>query len=230
MKYNFDSANPNLRNILVKLFMTDNCIALRTYDRTHGMRGRFLFDRDRFRAWLEAMPEIEDEALREYVQMFHDGKFRDSDCGHMLSAYRNGQDICFEVAWLSTYDGVDVRGFIQRFAVPMARLHALLDDSMGIRLLHRENGGSARISCNPYAAKTVRRISADKLKRHAFSKAMRDCFNWKGDTIRLFADGRDDFFFDADGAWRINGGLILHDGNVKTRNGVYPKIYYSVHT
>lgn len=226
----FDSGNPNLRNILVKLFMTDNCIALRTYDRTHGMRGRFLFDRDRFRAWLEAIPELEDAATREYIRIFHDGTFRDSDCGHVMSAYRNGRNICFEVIWLSTYGDVDVRGFIQRFNVPSAQIRALLDENTSIRLLHRENGRSARISCNPCAAKAVRRICGDKLKRHAFRKAMRDCFGWKDDTVTLSHDGRDDFYFSAEGAWRINGGLILHEGKVKTPHGVYPKLYYSVHT
>ncbi len=226
----FDSGNPNLRNILVKLFMTDNCIALRTYDRIHGMRGRFLFDRDHFRAWFEAIHEIEDEATREYIKMFHDKNFRASDCGHVMSAYRSGRNICFEVIWLSTYGDVDVRGFIQRFDVPFAQIRALLDENASICLLHREVGGSAQICCNPYATKTICRICGDKLKRHAFRKAMRDCFKWKDDIVTLSHDRRDDFYFNSDGEWPMNGGLILHSGKVDTEHGVYPKLYYSVHT
>lgn len=225
----FSASNPNLHNILVKMFMTDNCIALRTYDRVHGGRGRFLIIRDRFAMWLKGMPEIEDDDAREALSVMFNGAFYDTDCGHMLIARRDGQNVHFEVMWLSSYGNGDVRGFTQHFDVPIVRLIALVDEHINIQLVQRENGGGARISCKN-ASGVIQRIQQDKRIFSAFRKAMRDCFRWRGDTVTLYADGRYDFYFSAEGRWSINGGLILHESTVQTRIGMLPKVYYGIHT
>lgn len=228
MKHTCDEYNPNLQNVLVKLSLTDNFIALRTYDRVHDGRGRFLIDRDRFSAWLKDMPEIQDAGLREIITARIGGAFYDTDCGHVLIAFREKQSIHFNTIWLSSR-GADVHGFIQHFDIPTVKLYALIDEHTSIRLVQYANSGSARIS-SEYAGRVIRHIREDKLKAHAFSKAMRDSFRWKGDTVTLSNDGRDDFYFTADGSWHINGGLILHESTVMTPIGKCPKFYYGVHT
>lgn len=225
----FSLGNPNLRNILVKLDVSDNFVELCTITRSHGRRGRFLIERKRFDMWLQDLPFIEDEAIRDLAATMHSASFFDTDCGHFLKARRVGERIRFEATWLSTYDNGDTRGIIQQFDVPVEQLRDLLTHGTKIRMLHAENDGCARVSCKN-ASKTIQRIRADKMKAHAFRKAMRDCFSWKRDVVTLYPDGRDDFYFTAKGEWPLNGGLILHKSTIKTPRGEYPKIYYSVHT
>lgn len=224
-----NNANLYPNSILVKLDAGDDYIALRTYERGYGGRGRFLIDRRHFRIWFESMPETEDIFMREFVKTLHDGWFYGTDCGHILTAYRTGQYIRFRVTWLSECDR-RVHGIIQCFDVAVELLRQLLEDGISVRALHCDRRGSARISCNPYAAKAIRRICGDRLRRHAFRRAMRDCFKWKGDMVTLSHDGRDDFYFSAEGSWPISGGLILHETAIDTPGGTFPKLYYGIHT
>ena len=206
--------SPNIKNILVKLNLTDDYIALRTYDRVHGGRGRFLIVRDRFAAWLKNTA---------------DETFYSTDCAHVLIARRNRENIHFKVLWLSSGIDPEVHGFIQHFDVPVERLMALIEDRVTIRLVQHENGETARISCK-FAGQTIRNIRQDKRKSRAFLKAMRDCFHWKGDVVTLYPDGVNDFYFCADGGWNICGGLVLHETTVTTHRRQFQRVYYSVHT
>ena len=66
-------SNPNLPNILLKAERRDNLIAIQTYDRAHGRKGRFLICMDALQAWLDGDRER---------------PFYDSDCGN-FSGYPN---------------------------------------------------------------------------------------------------------------------------------------------
>ena len=77
-----------------------------------------------------------------------------------------------------------------------------------------------------HAARTIREIVKDKQKRRALSKGLRDCFRWANETVTLYPDGKDSFFFTTKSGCPKNGGLILHEG---VRHG-YPCLYYCVHT
>lgn len=78
---------------------------------------------------------------------------------------------------------------------------------------------------------TTKRPSWASRYPNAFMKAMRDNFRWKDDSrVTLYPDGADSFYFDASGSWPLCGGLILHDGIVRTPQGNLPKLYYSIHT
>ena len=73
-------------------------------------------------------------------------------------------------------------------------------------------------------------LAANDRLRRAFSKAMRDCFQWPGELVRLSPDGGAHFYFTTRSGFPACGGLILHEGAVKTPHGNRQKLFYSIHT
>lgn len=211
----FDAANPNLRNILVKAETTGECLAITTFDRLHGHRGRFLICRESLEAWME------DPRGR---------SFYDTDCGHFLQLRQDGDYYVVAIAWLSEYGDSDLRGFQQRFTLPMDPLfNLLMCGGAAIRWLSTGRRGTTTIDSSHVEA-VIRKLCADRHKRRAFSKAMRDFYQWGDEIVTLYPDGGSSFYFTTKSGYPQNGGLILHESVVQTRHGKLPKLYYSVHT
>lgn len=211
----FNAANPNLRNILVKVETTGACLAITTYDRLHGRRGRFLICRKNLEAWME------DPGNRSYF---------DTDCGHFLQLRQDGERYVISIDWLSEYGDGDLRGFRQRFTLPAEPLfNLLMCGGAAIRWLSTGRRGTTTIEASHVGA-VIRGLSGDRRKLRAFSKAMRDSFQWGSEVITLYPDGGSNFYFTTTSGYPANGGLILHEGIAHTRQGKSPKVYYSVHT
>ena len=208
-------SNPNLPNILLKAERRDNLIAIQTYDRAHGRKGRFLILMDALQAWLDGDREH---------------SFCDSDCGNFLILHLYGDFCKMQLFWLSEYDSGDMHGIRQDVEIPENQFLTLMQDGTPIYRLCKPQTGNVRFDASP-STRVIRGILDDKRKRRAFSKAMRDNFCWKDDSrVTLYPDGADSFYFDASGSWSLCGGLILHDGIVRTPQGNLPKLYYSIHT
>ena len=81
------SINPNHDNILLKVSNDGECIAISTYDRTHGRRGRFLVVKSQLTEW--------DGISTTY----------DMDCGNLLKMQgdNSGDSIRMEFYWISSY-------------------------------------------------------------------------------------------------------------------------------
>lgn len=197
-------------DILVSISADESFMGLKTYDRQHGTRGRFLANR----SVIDELLDAPKGAVR-----------YESDCGDYAMITRLEDSLLFNIAWLNYSGNGDVKGFRQDFTIPFLKLRLALDFSESVKHLYIPTPPKATIDARPAAA-TIHRIVQYKRKRRAFTKAMRDCFHWPGDTVTLYHDGGYDFFFTTVSGFPKNGGLILHQGE---REG-YPYIYYSIHT
>ena len=203
------------QDILAKMQRDDNMIALRTYSRKGGARGRLLIFADALQAWLDGDRER---------------PFYDADCGNFLILRLYGGFCKMQLFWMSEYSNGDLHGIRQNVEIPENQLLMLVQNGTPIRYLSKPQTCNVRIDAVP-SAKAIRSIQKDKNKRRAFSKAMRDNFRWKDSSrVTLYPDGADSFYFDASGSWPLCGGLILHDGIVLTPQGSLPKLYYGIHT
>ena len=203
------------QDILVKMQRNDDMIALRTYSRKSGARGRFLILADALQAWLDGDRER---------------PFYDADCGNFLVLRLYGGFSMIQLFWLSEYSNGDLHGIRQNVEIPENQFLMLMQNGTSIRYLSKPQTCNVRIDAIP-SAKVIRSIQKDKNKRRAFSKAMRNNFRWKDSSrITLYPDGADSFYFDTSGSWPLCGGLILHDGIVRTPQGNLPKLYYGIHT
>jgi hypothetical protein len=208
------SINPNHDNILLKVSNDGECIAISTYDRAHGRRGRFLVVKSRITEW--------DGISTTY----------DMDCGNLLKMQgdNSGDSIRMEFYWIS---------MLQRRHLP--RLHAKCvtvpaNCSLMCCIAERRFATcasptiAALLLIRGARCRTLRMVQSDKAAKRALSKAMRDLFHWHGDQVTLFNDGTRDFYFSTEGGWKINGGLILHRDTVRTPRGNFSRCHYSIHT
>ena len=186
-------------------------IGVKTYDRAHGSHGRFLISKTALEQLMDAPVGTE--------------KY-ESDCGDYVKISRLKDTLYFSFAWLNTYGDGTVRGFRQDVTVPLSVVRLVLDSKEAQRHLYIPAKSKAIIKATPEAANVIRQIRGKKELRRAFSKAMRNCFNWPGDEITLHPDGTHSFYFTTRSGFPKCGGLILHEGE---RHG-YPYVYYSVHT
>ena len=198
-------------SILVKLVDSNMFIGVKTYDRAHGSHGRFLISKTALRQLMDAPVGTE--------------KY-ESDCGDYVKINRLENALYFSFAWLNTYGDGSVRGFRQDVTVPLSKIRLVLDYSEKQTHLYIRAKFEATITATPEAAKVIQTIASKKNLRRAFSKAMRDCFNWPGDEITLYPDGAYNFYFATRSDFPKCGGLILHPD---AKNG-HDYIYYSVHT
>lgn len=200
-------------SILVKMWRSDDLIAITTVDRAHGKHGRFLIIADRFEEWLKNP----------------DGShFMDIDCGDVLEICRDSarKEYCFKLMWLNTYDNDNVRGIQQLFSIPEDKIW----DGVRTNLTHlyAKVAGHVKIEVFPGAAVIIRDICKNNVWKRAFCKAMRDNFHYGYGVLELFKDCGMDFGFFHD---RLRGGLVIHTTDIEGKDGkTYPKTYYSVHT
>lgn len=202
-----------MSSIMIKLSVENDSafMGIKTYDRLHGGRGRFLIERS---------------ALSQMLNAPKEAVHYDSDCGNYAEIRHSGDSLWFRITWLSLYSGGIVKGVQQIFSVPDRTVKSLLANGGKAKLFYAPAHPPASIETSQAAAETIRKIAQNRRLRRAFSKAMRDCFNWSGDHITLRRDGEYSFYFTTRSGFPKCGGLILHESE---RNG-YPYVYYSVHT
>lgn len=200
----------NRSNVMVKMAPSGDFIAIRTYSRKHGGHGRFLVNRS-------TLQQIADDAVGSSAY--------EEDCGHYLKITRMERALQFSFTWISDHGDSHISGMWQAVAIPVQTIYSVLESEVPKRILYVPPPAAATIDARPAAA-TIRKIAKDRQIRRAFSKAMRDCFKWRGDRITLYRDGQYSFLFKTDSGYPAFGGLILHEGE---RHG-YPYVYYSVHT
>ena len=206
-------SNPNTPNVLIRLTSDEFFVAISTYCRTHGRRGRFLVSRDLMARLLDGS-----------ITMLYD-----ADCGNHLRAHVSDGVVCLAFDWLSEYSDGTLKGFRQRAEIPTQSLADLLRTGRPARVLYRPTDNHARVDIS-HAASTIRRIRQDGLASRTLSKALRDSFQWRGKTVTLYRDGALDFTFATASRCPAFGGLVRHETTVRTPVGAKPKVYYSVHT
>ena len=205
----FDWHEPS-PNVLVKLVQSNQFFGVKTYCRKHGSHGRFLICQSTLQKLLD--------------ELVGSTKY-ESDCGDYVQITRLADSLQFSFAWLNTYSDGSIKGIRQDITIPLLKIRLVLDWMEEQKYLYIPPIPTATVDAHPAAA-TIREIIQNKRVRRAFSKAMRDCFRWPGETVTLYRDGGYNFFFTTASGFPKNGGLILHEGE---REG-HPYIYYSVHT
>ena len=204
--------NALFSSVMVRLVDSNMFVGVKTYDRAHGGHGRFLISKT-------TLQQLMDAPIGESRY--------ESDCGDYLKITRLKDVLLFSFAWLNTYGDGSVRGFRQDVTIPLRKVtRTALDFSEVQKHLYTPSKPKATIKASPDAAKVIREIASNRKLRRAFSKAMRDCFNWPGDEITLHKDSGYNFYFTTKSGYPKCGGLILHPGKT---NG-HSNIYYSVHT
>lgn len=194
-------------------------VELSTYSRARGHQGSLCIDSTDFTRWMD---KDEDGHTKGYYKII---------CLPDYALVRDmGDSLMFSAGFLDTA-GVDIlRGFQQSFVLDKAEWHKFI--SSGDKThhsLHIFHPRPARIDVS-HALPTLRRVLAVPRFRRAFSKAMRDCFRWPGDTVTLYPDGRLDFGFQTAMGMPEAGGLILHTTTLRLPSGEYSRHKYSVHT
>ena len=127
-------SNPNLPNILLKAERRDNLIAIQTYDRAHGRKGRFLICMDALQAWLDGDRER---------------PFYDSDCGNFLVLRLYGGFCKMQLFWLSEYGSGDLHGLRQDVEIPENQLLTLMQGGTPICRLCKPQTGMCALTPAP---------------------------------------------------------------------------------
>ena len=206
-------STPNTPNVLIHLAIDGDYVAISTYCRKHGRRGRFLIASDLLSRLLAGSVTT----------------LCDAHCGNYLWAHVSDGAVCITFDWLSEYSDGTLKGFRQHMEAPCAVFTAVMDTGKPIRYLYRPRPAQARINAAP-AAKVIREVQRSSITRSALRKALRDNFHWKTDNVTLYRDYGTSFYFETSSGCPVNGGLILHETTVHTPVGMKPKLYYSIHT
>jgi hypothetical protein len=202
----------NDRNIKLTMVSDGEFIRFRTYSRINGCSRTFIIGREKLACALEGQSVV------------------DADCDGFLEVYQQRDNkITLVFYWLSVSTNNDITGYKQMMLVPVDVLEHVVraKDGVTVKYLYQGNQRRKAIIHADGASKTIRQIQTDKRIKRAFSKALRDHFDWSDDdTVYLFSDGFYDIYFTCEGCWPINGGLILHHYQ---RNG-QDRVVYAVHT
>ena len=197
-------------SVKVELSNDGDYIGIRTYDRKHGARGRFLIARV---VIINAMLEPEQKVTL------------DMDCGCFAELWHVGYDLWVRITWLSESSDRQVWGFKQYIKIPQKYLKRILPKIGRVKLLYQTERPNTKIITTEANA-TISKMLENRHKRRALIKAMRDCFKWPNEVVTLYNDMGYGFYFVTKSGCPKNGGLILHEGE---RNG-YHYYRFEVHT
>lgn len=209
------------RSILVKMWNSspdDDFITLHTYNRRNHASGYFSITKSRLRSYIESCRE--NPIPESYLE---------NDWDSNLQARWCGNDWVFRVTWVSRVNDYDIHGFIQYIIIPHSCILKALNGE-SVRFVYDPDAGKSRIIIR---SNHIGEILENPIMKRAFSKAMRDCFQWKNNVTTLYDDWAKCFYFinvDNYGG-KINGGLILHKTDHIGNDGISrPAYHYSVHT
>lgn len=209
------------RNILVYLQTDPNMpdfFSLSTYDRIRKRKSRFYISK------LGLSSHLNTGTSNAYLEM---------DLNNLISINDMGSYFAIKIYWVSADCGDSFKGYMQRINVPGDAIRLIMNDCIQEFKFVYHPMSSKQAKIVNYAHRTIGRILRSSLQnKRAFSKAMRDSFNYPDSTIYLYDDG-DDFYFEdfVNSKYCMNGGLVLHRYDHMCADGIKrPAIRYSVHT
>lgn len=204
---------PMLNGTHITLVMGNLCFDMYTFSRDFGKSRPFCIVRDSFSEWLN------DTTRSEYYTQHIDSPMRASKVRDMVR---------FEIKWLREVRRNRYEGFAEAFCLPIGFMREFLDTSEDeiTHYLHVNRAKTMRV-VSENACQTIRAIRKNPRAMRAFVKYMRS-WHWDGDTIILYNDFvKLSFYFEAIGASKICGGLILHEGKPDNK---HHQLYYGIHT
>ena len=194
-------------NTMVKIARHGSCIELSTYSRKFGKHGRFMIVADTLAEYFNG-PEKQKRP------------FFDTDCGNIVEIFFRRGKCVIEFTWLSCWGNGHVEGIRERVAIPTDdMIDFMIYENHEKKFLSEEEMGEGSLEFTEGAMRNIGNLT--RRQRRAFSKAMsKGALQWPETNVRVWADGRNNFYFGTDDG--LCGGLILHDYDGKCR--------YSVHT
>jgi hypothetical protein len=121
--------------------------------------------------------------------------------------------------WLNTFADGTVCGIQQSAKIPVQLIQHVLTTRKPVKYLYHEPVAQARIDSSR-AGETIRQILTSPQKRRALCKAMRDSFHWVDETVSLFNDFGDSFYFTTESGFPSNGGLVLFENTYDGHKGL----------
>ena len=147
----------------------------------------------------------------------------DKDCGSFIEmrTLRSGgcDHLSVRFTWLNTFADGSVHGIQQSAKLPVHLVQHVLVTRQPVKYLYHEPAAQARIDASR-TGKTIRQVIGDKHKRRALCKAMRSCFQWVDETVNLFNDFGDSFYFTTESGFPSNGGLVLFENTYDGHKGL----------
>ena len=119
----------------------------------------------------------------------------------------------------NTFADGAVHGIQQSAKIPVHLVQHVLVTRQPVKYLYQEPAAQARIDASR-AGKTIRQILTSPRKRRALCKAMRDSFQWANETVNLFNDFGDSFYFTTESGFPSNGGLVLFENTYDGHKGL----------
>ncbi len=195
-----------MTSLLIKLGYDGKFFTLTTFSRDHGHHGRFLIFPDTLKLAMESDRMVYDKDISSFIEMksLHSG-----GCDHLG----------VRVTWLTDFNNGNVRGVQQYAKIPLHLIQHVLDTGETVKFLYQEPAAQTRIDSSR-AGKTIRQVIGDKHKRRALCKAMRSCFQWVDETVNLFNDFGDSFYFTTESGFPSNGGLVLFENTYDGHKGL----------
>ena len=195
-----------MNSLLVKMGFDGDFFAFTTYSRDHGHHGRFLVSPDALKLAMETGKTVFDKDIGSFIEM-----------RTQYSGKHNFLNVRF--TWLNVFSDGSVHGFQQSAKIPLYLIRYILRTGETIKFLYQEPVAQARIDLSR-AGETIRHIISDKRKRRALCKALRDSFQWVDDTVNLFNDFGDSFYFTTESGFPSNGGLVLFENTYDGHKGL----------
>ena len=195
-----------MTSLLLKLSFDGDCFSFSTYSRDHGHHGRFLVSPDALKLAMETDKTVFDKDIGSFIEM---RTLRSGGCDHLNVRF----------TWLNVFADGSVHGVQQSAKIPLYLIRHILRTGETVKFLYQEPIAQAKIDASR-AGETIRRIICDKHKRRALSKAMRSCFQWADETVNLFCDYGDSFYFTTESGFPSNGGLVLFENTYDGHKGL----------
>lgn len=199
-------------SILIDIVPDGTCLYIYTTSRNHG-RKCFIVLNQSLKDWL----------------MGEKKTFVDKDFCGFLYMYIQKKVCHVTITWLNGNDS-NLTGYNQSFTIPLWKIKKAVIYGKKSQHLSYDWRGTTKVQLECDHA-YMSSITENKRLKRAFSKAMRDCFQWGEDTIYLYKDwAPHSFFFKTASGWPSCGGLILHSSEITTPCGKQKSYLYSTHT
>ena len=195
-----------MTSLLIKLSFDGDFFAFTTYSRDHGHHGRFLVSPDALKLATETDKTVFDKDCGSFIEM---RTLRSGGCDHLSVRF----------TWLNTFADGSVCGIQQSAKIPVQLIQHVLVTRQPVKYLYHEPAAQAKIDASR-AGKTIRQILTSPRKRRALCKAMRSCFQWADETVNLFNDYGDSFYFTTESGFPSNGGLVLFENTYDGHKGL----------
>ena len=195
-----------MNSLLLKLGFDGDFFSFSTYSRAHGHHGRFLVSPDVLKLAMESDKTIIDKDIGSFIEM----RTQLIDGRGVLS---------IRFTWLNAFADGSVHGVQQSAKTPLYLIRYILRTGEAVTFLYQEPVAQAKIDASR-AGETIRHIISDKRKRRALCKALRDSFQWVDDTVNLYNDYGDSFYFTTESGFPADGGLVLFENTYDGHKGL----------